>query len=120
MLRDLCWHGQRGLRTNSLRLVLIEWVDSYGASSDWDFIENPQPKPLVCRSAGWLAYDGEDCKLIVPHLSSSTHEDCKPQGCGDMTIPSRSVVSITELSPKLDTIPLAVHPTRKPLISLAE
>ncbi len=80
-----------------MKLVLVKWVDSFGASSEWEVIENPRPKPLVCQSVGWLAYDGNDCKLIVPHLSAADHADARQQGCGDMTIPAISILSIQEL-----------------------
>jgi hypothetical protein len=46
------------------------------------------------RSVGWLAYDGEDCKVIVPHLSVESAEGIQQQGCGDMTIPTCAVLKI--------------------------
>ena len=81
----------------SMRLVLIEWLDSFGCSSDWQSLENCSPKPMRCRSVGWLVHDGEDCKVIVPHLSEDDHPNAPRQGCGDMTIPSRSVINIASL-----------------------
>lgn len=77
-------------------LVLIEWEDSFGCSSSWESIEGVDPSPLICLSAGWLVYDGADCKVIVPHLTQP-HEIAKRQGCGDMTIPTRAIRSITPL-----------------------
>ena len=41
---------------------------------------------MVCRSVGWLVYDGKDCKLIVPHLSEPDQLNAKQQGCGDMAV----------------------------------
>ena len=82
----------------SMRLVLIEWLDSYGCSSDWQPLENHQPKPLRCRSVGWLFHDDDDCKVIVPHLSDKTNDHVPAQGCGDMTIPTRAILKITDLS----------------------
>lgn len=75
-----------------MRLVLVEWVDSFGCSSTWQPINDPAPTPLVCRSVGWLAHDGKDCKLLIPHMSAQ--ED---QGCGDMTIPTSAVRSMVDL-----------------------
>ncbi|MBX3317979.1 MAG: hypothetical protein KF902_14075 [Phycisphaeraceae bacterium] len=55
-------------------------------------VNDTAPKPLTCRSVGWLAYDGKDCKLLIPHISEG--ED---QGGGDMTIPTRAVRSMVDL-----------------------
>ncbi len=75
-----------------MRLVLVEWLDSFGCSSTWQTIGDLAPKPLVCRSVGWLAYDGRDCKVLIPHLAES-----EKQGCGDMTIPTKAVRRILTL-----------------------
>jgi hypothetical protein len=82
------------------RLVLIEWEDSHGVSSEWQVLSDDiKPHVLVCTSVGWLIYDGDDCKAIIPHLTHPPHG--KQQGCGDMTIPSvavRRVVDLCEVS----------------------
>lgn len=80
------------------KLVLIEWVDSYGCSSDWRSIEGCDPKPTVCRSVGWLVHEDEKCKTIVPHICEQ-----EGQGCGDMTIPTeaiKSVVALGQIAPR--------------------
>ncbi len=77
------------------KLVLIEWEDSHGVSSDWQYISQCRPYVLVCKSVGWLIHDGKDCKVIVPHMTAT--ERAKEQGCGDMTIPAASVLKIVEL-----------------------
>lgn len=79
-----------------MRLVLIEWIDSFGCSSHWSMMEDVHPTVLVCRSVGWLLHDGEDCKTIVPHVAPET-EHTRHQGCGDMTIPTRCIRSIRDL-----------------------
>jgi hypothetical protein len=76
-------------------LVLVEWQDSFGCSADWQPVENVRAKPLVCRSVGWLAYDGKDCKVIVPHLSVAP--EASQHGCGEMTIPTKAIISIKTL-----------------------
>lgn len=81
----------------SPRLVLIEWVDSYGCSSRWAQISDVQPELMVCQSVGWLIYDDEQCKVILPHRSTGDHPNAGQQGCEDMTIPTVAVVSITDL-----------------------
>ena len=80
-----------------MRLVLVEWHDSFGCSANWEEIgEDCAPKVLTCRSVGWLVYDGEDCKVIVPHLAEATDHTLR-QGCGDMTIPARAILSLVDL-----------------------
>lgn len=76
-----------------MRLVIIEWVDSFGCSSTWQSIQGCEPEALVCRSVGWLLHDGTDCKVIVPHLAEEA-----AQGCGDMTIPVGSIRSVRDLA----------------------
>ncbi len=81
-----------------MRLVLIEWVDSFGCSTSWQELEDCNPKIFKCRSVGWLLHDGENCKVIVPHVSDHKHENIPQQGCGDMTIPTPAVVRIVDLN----------------------
>jgi len=79
-----------------MKLVLIEWRDSYGCSPDWQPLEGVSPKPLICKSVGWLAFDGDDCKLVVPHVSGDSGA-ARKQGRGDMTIPTSAIISMREL-----------------------
>lgn len=83
-----------------MRLVLIEWVDAYGCSSSWEALEDPfkAPHVMTCRSVGWLVYDGEDRKVLVPHIAKTPPEEAD-QGCGDMTIPAVAIRRITDLAP---------------------
>lgn len=79
-----------------MRLVMVEWVDSFGCSSSWqDLDDDCQPKPMLCRSVGWLFRDGAECKIIVPHVADVP--DGPKQGCGDMTIPTISIRQIQDL-----------------------
>ena len=84
-----------------MRLVLVEWLDSYGCSTRWAEIdEDAKPKALTCSSVGWLLYDGDDCKVIVPHLSCpEPDQDVSRQGCGDMTIPTAAIVKMGDITP---------------------
>lgn len=79
-----------------MKLVLIEWEDSCGASPSWAPLEGPAPGVLICRSVGWLLSDGEDCKTIVPHVTVEM-EGVDHQGCGDMTIPAHAIKRIVDL-----------------------
>ena len=83
---------------NIMKLVLIEWEDSFGCSSSWEDIDtNKEIEPFMCTSVGWLFYDGKRCKTIIPHIT----EDRK-QGCGDMTIPTSSIKRMVILVEKED------------------
>jgi hypothetical protein len=83
------------------RLVLVEWIDSFGAPSGRRRIEECAPGSMMCRSVGWLLHDGEDCKVLVPHIAGPESDvDIAEQGCGDMTIPATAIVSIVDLQPK--------------------
>ena len=79
------------------RLVFIEWVDSYGCSSEWADLSECTPEPMICRSVGWLIHDDSRCKIIVPHLSQPGHPSTEQQGCGDMTIPTSAILKIIDL-----------------------
>jgi len=81
----------------TMRLVLVDWLDSFGCSSDWQQMEGCRPTVLHCRSVGWLLHDGEECKVIVPHISDANHNAAPQQGCGDMTIPTCAIVKMIDL-----------------------
>ena len=73
------------------RLVLIEWLDSHYVAG-WH-TEEPQKEPLLCRSVGWLIYDGERAKTIAAHIT----EEETPQRCGEITIPNCAIVAMKEM-----------------------
>ncbi len=82
-----------------MKLVLVEWYDSFGCSAKWQTLDDVLgTKPLLCQSVGWVAHDGPDCKVIVPHVSRD-HASVPRQGCGDMAIPAKAIVRITILHP---------------------
>lgn len=84
-----------------MKLVLIEWVDSHGPLDGWKQIEeDDKPESLICESVGWLLYDGKDCKKIVPHRAGHRNQNIILQGRGDMTIPTRAILKITNLKAK--------------------
>ena len=80
-----------------MRLVLIEWEDSFGCSTSWAPLESSTPEVVICRSVGWLLNDNSAHKTIVPHITIETKE-AESQGCGDMTIPTKAVLRIIDLS----------------------
>ena len=88
-----------------MQLVLVDWVDSFGCSSNWqplrvDDLNDDPPEPVVCHSVGWLAHNGKDCKVVIPHVSEIEPRKNVKQGCGDMTIPTKAILSITPLVPQ--------------------
>lgn len=79
-------------------LVLVEWVDSFGCSPNWQRIEGIENlKPLRCQSVGWLVHQDDHYIVVVPHLSASDQPHVDQQGCGDMAIPQRSILTIKSL-----------------------
>jgi len=84
-------------RQEEPRLVLIEWLDSFGCSSTWRDAAGEAPPVLTCYSVGWLLHDTDDCKVVIPHWTSSSSAVGR-QACGDMTIPARAIVRITRLN----------------------
>lgn len=56
-----------------------------------------EPPLVVCKSVGWLLFDGRTTKVIVPHIGNVTGDVDDQQGCGEMTIPTRAVLRITSL-----------------------
>jgi len=79
-------------------LVLVEWTDDYGCSPRWENMDGElSPRVMMCKSVGWLVHNDKDCKLIVPHLSEEPGFGLPRQGCGDMTIPTQSILRIIKL-----------------------
>jgi hypothetical protein len=98
-----------------VRLVLVEWIDSFGCSNKWAVLSEDFSPPSVplCRSVGWLFYDGDDCKVVVPHMAEATN--CSErQGCGDMTIPSRAIVRLVDLALPSPGLALDESPLQRP------
>lgn len=81
-----------------MELVLIEWLDSHSGRG-WQDIENIRSAvtPLYCRTVGWLVAETEECKMIVPHIAGERNGDLMLQGCGDIAIPTVSIVKMTIL-----------------------
>ena len=80
-----------------MRLVLIEWVDSY-CSTGWRELEDMVPEVMRCRSAGWVAAEDDDCIILAPHIGAEGHDDANAQGNGIMVIPKLSISSLVDLS----------------------
>ena len=84
-----------------MRLVKIEWVDSFGVGSGWESLNNIIDESHICISVGYLAMDGKNIKVIVPHISPANDIiGAVETGCGDMAIPVSSIIKITDLISK--------------------
>jgi hypothetical protein len=82
-----------------MKLVLIDWLDSHSGKG-WQPLgaieENGES--VRCRSVGWLLSDTKERKVIVPHISGEKNRGTIPYGCGDLSIPSRSIVKMRVLA----------------------
>lgn len=84
-------------KKDRFRLVYVEWEDSHGCSSSWEFLDQHSPSVTVCQSVGWLIHEDKVCKVLVPHLLPSNGEGLRAQGCGDMTIPTSAIRKLVTL-----------------------
>ena len=74
------------------RLVFVEWVDSVQGDG-WEPLKEVSTDDLRFHSVGWLVLETEDRCVLVPHISAD-----KKQGCGIMTIPTRAIISMRDLT----------------------
>ena len=82
----------------NMRLVIIEWIDSYGVGSEWESLDNIIDESHICISVGYLAMDGKNIKVVIPHISPANDIiGAKEKGCGDMAIPACSIIKTTDL-----------------------
>lgn len=91
--------GQKEEKVTSPVLVLIDWVDSFGCSTNWQRIDGMEHlHPMRCQSAGWLVHQDGHYVVMIPHLSIDDHEQVPHQGCGDMAIPRQAIRSVKPLT----------------------
>jgi len=81
-----------------MRLVKIEWVDSYGVTGEWLPTANAKDIKHVCISVGFIVVDGEHSIVLAPNLSPQNDKiDAEEMTCGNMAIPTKAILSIVEL-----------------------
>ena len=81
-----------------MKLVKIEWMDSFGVGTSWESFDNIIDEGHICISVGYLAMDGKNIKVIIPHISPTNDIiGAAETGCGDMAIPVCSIIKITDL-----------------------
>jgi hypothetical protein len=68
-------------------LIFVEWVDSHTVTGWKKLSTLEENEPLRCVSVGWLIHDGEETKVIAPHLSRGSE-----QGNGIMVIPAGAIL----------------------------
>lgn len=79
------------------KLVLVVWVDSCGAESGWEDIDNfSHAQIMKCKSVGWLVHEDSERLVLVPHVALKDDGEFL-QGCGDMVIPKMAVVGVEDL-----------------------
>ena len=76
-------------------LVLIEWEDSHYLGVGWQGPIEFEDTATLCESVGWLAFDGEKVKVLMPHRS--VQDGTLNQGGGIMQIPTRCICSMVRL-----------------------
>lgn len=78
------------------QIVLVEWVDSYGATPRWEPLDGAEFGTCTMYSAGLLLSRDRERVVIVPHWSDETDRTIH-QGAGIMVIPTPCIKSITKL-----------------------
>lgn len=84
-------------------LVMIEWIDACGCSTEWRYIESvKKDRVTLCKSVGWLVNaepNDDDFVTILPHVALEASDGAKEQACGDMTIARIAIMKIVHLAP---------------------
>ena len=80
-----------------MEIVEIEWIDSKGVTSDWEFIDElPSLEPVLIRSVGYLWESNDDYTTLVQNISMVDKKSSR-QICGRITIPAVCIKSIKSL-----------------------
>ena len=69
-----------------MRLVLIEWEDSFGCPTGWQYADEVTPSPIIVHSVGWLLKETKEYKFLAPHINKPGTSE-RPQIAGYITIP---------------------------------
>lgn len=79
-----------------MKIVLVEWIDSYGPTPRWESLDDVEFSTCVCYSVGRLLDQTDSHCAIVPHWSDQTYRTLN-QGSGIMVIPTPAINKITVL-----------------------
>lgn len=94
--------GREGF--DCLKLVRVDWMDAFGGVREgWRGIADVRDrKTTPAISVGYLAKEGPDKIVIIPHFVSADEKDVDFTTCsadGEISIPLDWVRSIVELRP---------------------
>lgn len=79
-------------------LVIIRWEDSAQPLAAWQHLSKLKPaEPIECATVGWLVRDDESAKVVCQSIGGLGNP-ANAQASGIMTIPTRCVLSIENLS----------------------
>ena len=79
-------------------LVMIEWVDSSRLNNGWiDLREIPDPYLSKCVTVGFVVYENEYGKILVPTVADVDHA-ANSQTYGGMIIPLVAIISERHLT----------------------
>lgn len=90
------------------KLILVEWEDSFGCPSGWEFEDEVEVRTTTVRTVGWLVRETEGALLVVPHLSAPGHG--RRQFAGYIGIPKRQIVSWREIDLTSSSGPSCLQP----------
>ncbi len=79
------------------KVLVIEWLDSYGAMSGWIDLDGYEPKELKCVSCGFKVYENKKVIAIAPNIANATTYTPN-QANGVMVIPKSCIVKTTSYS----------------------
>ena len=80
-------------------LVRVRWMDSHYLGVGWQGPIDFEDRATICESVGWLALDGEQVKVLMPHRS--VQDGTLNQGGGIIQIPACCIARITHLRENL-------------------
>ena len=88
----LSWRPFKKIILNmDYKLVLIEWLDSKGITTQWEYLDEIEPlKPDRCFSVGFLIEETNEYKTIAQSVSET-------QIIGRTTIPCCSIQALKEV-----------------------
>ncbi len=80
--------------SESMKIALIEWIDSKGVTSDWEHLEDlTKLEPVLVRSVGFLLKSNDDYKTLTQSVGLADNPS-DIQVCGRITIPAVCIKSI--------------------------
>ena len=84
--------------STTCRLVIIRWQDSRQPCGQWRYLSSlPDQKPVEVASVGWLVKDTADVKVLCQNVGDLDNPE-NAQASGIMTIPTRCILSIENLT----------------------